>query len=378
MCRRVSFHLIACIGMAAVGGLVGCGDDSGSAPSRIALPCDDLSTQYVGDELCLQEPDPADGFQLHFGPEAYDEASVEPFLIYPGEENTECIYVTSPNDVDVFANEFRGRMRPGSHHMITYTMNAEPDEEILEPSRCGFGLDSQFLLGSQEPTIDISANEQAPEHQGYALPIKGRQPLRIELHYINTTSEPILREAWVNVGTTDPNTVTTEMGPLFWIAQVGMTIPARAEGYLVQGSCSPTQDMPVPMEIMQITGHFHASTNRMSAWLRPQERPSRCTDAFADGCTLLYEGYDYNDPGWTVFDSVTQNPQADRGQLVPGGDYSGNLHLEPGDRIDFECEVDNPWDFDMGFGNSVYEAEMCNVFGTYAPNLGGPWNCIIL
>jgi hypothetical protein len=379
MCRRSLFQLIACIG--ALGVVGGCGDGSGSgAPSSLAEPCD-IDSGHPGDELCIRPPAPEEGFQIHFGPRDYDPATVEPFLIYPGEENVECIFLNTPNDVDIWASEFRGRMRPGTHHMITYTVN-EDVENADEPSPCRLGavINSQFLLGSQEPTIDISAHDSAPEHQGYALPIRARQQLRVELHYINTTSEPILREAWINVGITDPDQVEKEMGPLFWIAQVTSSIPERTEGHLWRGSAQVPQDAPPDLEIMQITGHFHANTQRMSAWLADTSRPAPCTKGDEEGCTLVYEGYDYNDPGWTIFDSVTQNPEADPDQWVAGGDYNGNLDLVPGQRIDWECEIDNPHDFDMGFGNEVETAEMCNVFGTYAPSThfgGGPWNVIV-
>jgi hypothetical protein len=359
----------------AMGLLLGCGsEDYPQARTDLTDPCE-IDSGYPGDDLCIMAPTER-GFQIHFGPKSYDAASVEPFLIYPGEENVECIFVNAPIDEDSWANQFHGRMRPGTHHMITYTLPEDVEDTDL-PARCGFGLNSRFLLGSQEPTIDISAAVAAPEHRGYAMRMRAREQLRVELHYINTTSEPILREAWINVGLVEESQVTKAMGPLFWIARVTDSIPALTTGYLWQARCQVPQDAPADLEIMHITGHFHANTHRMSAWLADTTRPDRCTADDALGCTLLYEGYDYNDPGWTIFDSITQNPTPDADRQIAGGDYSGNLRLRPGQRIDYECEIDNPHDFDMSFGNEVETAEMCNVFGTYSPSFeDGPWMCV--
>jgi hypothetical protein len=375
----MSWSSARCVGIVvAAVALAACGEGGpGGQATGLTDPCD-LDTGYPGDDLCIRPPPPGEGMQLHFGPEAYDEASVEPFLIYPGEESTECVLVNTPNDAEAWVSSFHGRMRPGTHHMITYTMADElPNTD--EPGPCSFGFQSsQFLLGSQELEVDIATSAAAPEHEGYAMRIAPRQQARIELHYINTTEAPILRESWINLGFMDADRVTKQTSPLFWIAKVGMEIPARTDGHLVHGTCAVPSDGPDDLEIMVMTGHFHANTVRMSAWLTDDSRHDPCTDGSTDGCTLLYEGYDYVDPGNVRFNSATTNPSPDRSQNVPGGDYSGRLLLEPGQRVDWECEVDNPHDFPMGFANEVDTAEMCNIFGNYAPSMDdSPWRCIV-
>jgi hypothetical protein len=353
------------------------GSEVDAGASSLTEPCN-IDSGFAGDELCVRRPRAELGFQLHFGPEAYDPASVEPFLMYPGDENVECIFVNTPNEEEVWVNAFHARMRPGTHHMITYVMEDDvPNTDV--PGPCGFGFTrSQFLIGSQQPRIDITGEDGAPEHQGYAMRIGPRQQARIELHYINTTTEPVLREAWINMGTIDAADVTKQTSPLFWIAQIGMEIPPRTYGYLVQGSCAVPADAPSDLEILGMTGHFHSNTVRMSAWLTETSRAEPCTAGAVDGCTLLYEGYDYVDPGFTRFSSIAVNPAPDPDQGTPGAEYQGNLYLEPGQRVDWECEVDNDWDDALRFANEVDTAEMCNVFGNYAPSMNNrPWACII-
>lgn len=369
----------------AIGLVAGCGDEGASGPTTgghadVLQSCNPHSG-YPGDDLCLKPPDPDVGFQLHFGPQAYDAASIEPYIIAPGEENVQCVYMKTPNDRDIFVDEFHGRIRPGSHHMITYLLDQQVADQPI-PSNCSFveNVSSTFLLGSQEPEVDIVAEDQAPEHQGYALKIPANSQVRIELHYINTTLEPILREAWINVRYVPDEDVTKEMGPLFWIAQLSKVIDPRSVD-LMQGTCMVPMQAPDDLELVQITGHFHAHTRRMTAWLTDAFRPTRCTkgtmpgEEDLDGCTRLYEGYQYTDPGWITFDSETDNRPPDPDQRVPGGDYDGNLPLHPGQRIDWECEIHNDLDTEIRFANEAQTAEMCNIFGTYAPNMGGPWSC---
>jgi hypothetical protein len=74
-----------------------------------------------------------------------------------------------------------------------------------------------------------------------------------------------------------------------------------------------------------------------------------------------------------AFDSVTKNPAPNADAKVPGG-YSGDVDLKAGDMIDWECEIVNDTDKPLRFGNEVYAAEMCNMFGIYTPGTGKPWS----
>jgi hypothetical protein len=64
----------------------------------------------------------------------------------------------------------------------------------------------------------------------------------------------------------------------------------------------------------------------------------------------------------------TSNPA-----LGTKGAYSGVVQFKAGDMIDWECEVFNDGQKPLRFGNEVYGAEMCNMFGFYTPGNGEPW-----
>src|SRR5882672_2350240 len=92
-----------------------------AAPSgEGAKPCT-ISTGYAGDGNCILAPDPALGFQFHYGPSNYtDPNEVQKYTLDPGKEVTDCVFFQTPNAADVFFNEYHSRMRPGSHHMLLY------------------------------------------------------------------------------------------------------------------------------------------------------------------------------------------------------------------------------------------------------------------
>ena len=229
------------------------GTDTGPGSAPGAMPCD-IHTGYDGDEYCILPPDPSIGFQLHYGPKRYDDPEeVKKYLLMPGEETTDCVYMKTPNDVEIFHSEYHGRMRPGSHHLIVYTKSSEAPDST-EPQSCTTGVDTAMILG-YKPKIDIDRNQNpAPENDGMAQKLGPRAQAVVQLHYINTTSQPILREAWANVVYRDPTTVKIFADPIFFIAGLGANIPPGATK-VTKGQAVASQDV----RLVAATGHYHGT-----------------------------------------------------------------------------------------------------------------------
>jgi hypothetical protein len=179
----------------------------------------------------------------------------------------------------------------------------------------------------------------------------------IQLHYINTGTEPVLREAWVNVVYTDPADVKTLMEPIFFLAGVAMNIAPNTEK-IIKGTGYASKDL----RVIGATGHFHAHTVRFSAW-----------HVTGGQRNLIVEDYDWHEPSNFQFDSVHMNPAPDPVKKTAGG-WSGILNVKQGERIEWECHVINDSNVTLTFSNEVYTGEMCNLFGFYAPSMGGPWS----
>jgi len=337
-----------------IGGAGGSGQ-AGSGGVGAAAPCG-VSTGYEGDELCIKPPDPSSGFQLHYGPASYDAAAVAPFLLAPGQEKTDCFWLVSPNNAEVFLSEYHATMRPGSHHMIVSAENGTHPNGL---SACETGFASRLLVGSSTAKKDFpDPGVVVPENAGLALKLGAQTTISFQMHYINTTNRPILREAWVNFVYKDPATVTTLVDPLFLVAGTLTSIAPRTN-HVTRGTCAA----PADLRIVEVHGHYHAHTVRLSAWrVAGTQR------------TLVYESYDWHEPASLQFDSGHNNPPPNPQGLVPGG-YNGLLELKRGDRIEWECDVHNDSDATLRFTNQVYTGEMCILSGNYAPSFGGTWNC---
>jgi len=321
------------------------------------MPCN-IHSGYEGDDFCILPPDPSVGFQLHYGPKNYDDPEeVKKYVLMPGQETTDCVFMKTPNDVEIFHSEYHGRMRPGSHHMLVFTRSSEMPDSV-EPERCNQGLDTAMILGAQTPTIDIDRSKHsAPENEGLAQKLAPRAQAVFQLHYLNATSKPMLREAWTNVIYRDPSTVKILSDPIFFLGGLAANIPPATTKVTKAQAVAPQA-----VRLVAATGHYHAHTVRFSAFA-----------VIGGERKQILEDYDWHDPKMFTFDTLDVNPLWNPTDKKAGA-ASGMLNLEPGDRIEWECEVVNDGNVPLTFGDAVYTGEMCNMFGYYAPTTGRPWS----
>jgi hypothetical protein len=202
----------------------------------------------------------------------------------------------------------------------------------------------------------------APEDRPLARPFFARTRLAFEMHYVNSTEEPILREAWVNLMNNedaDPSERVI-LGAPFIIG--AMNVPAMSRETLTYQTTVPgfdhDQDPATPsvsqeMRLVSLFGHRHAHTERFSIWLHRDGGPRE----------LVYEDYDWSEAREFFYNTVIENPLPDSATGTAGA-TSGLLLLQTGDTLEWECEVNNDTNEPLIFGNGVYVAEMCNVFGT--------------
>jgi hypothetical protein len=146
-----------------------------------------------------------------------------------------------------------------------------------------------------------------------------------------------------------------------------MAIPPQAEE-TIQGSCT-VPDSAGEIRVVDLFGHVHAHGVRVSAWTASSAPPN-------DSRTLIYESFNWAELDLVRYDSVTQNPAPDPA-IAQGGGYSGNVILQPGDRLDYECEIHNTSDITLHYAARTYRAEMCSMFGTFLATDGrSEWRCV--
>jgi hypothetical protein len=353
--------------------LAACSSDDGTSDPTTpdnewglaAAPCN-IESGYAGDEACIMPPPKDMGMQFHYGPRDYTKAEMDKWLIRPGEEVTDCILIDTPNETDIYFAEYHARMRPGSHHMLLYVIDGADLPDSDEPQlNCREGLNQRNLFGAQEPYTDVKRPSDAQENDGLAVQLKAKQQGIMQLHFYNTTKDQVmLKEAWANLIYADPATVTQLGDPIFFIGGVGANVQLN-QTEIFKGRADVPSTATPDFRLVIGTGHFHAHTSRFTAW------------TVIDGVReLLMEDYDFKDPALIRFDSTTKNTMPEPDSVRAGG-RNGPVYLKPGDAIEWECEVtNNDKPAGLQFGNQVYDAEMCNMFGMYAPTIGGAWSAL--
>jgi hypothetical protein len=313
---------------------------------------------------------------FHYGPNDTDDPeNVAHVTLPPGGEDENCTYAFSRNDTDKFVKSYRGRMRPNSHHMILRTDDTATFEATDTPQPCDFTqfVDGRWLVGSQDPQIDIAvgggvlgtaAGDTVPEpgdpdyHLGQR--IVAHTPVQIDLHYTNPTDETLLREAWVWFDYVEEKDVD-DLVDMITFFQGEIDIPPNGSFTTQRGQCVAPTDRYVGL----LTGHAHGTLSRFSVW------HNTGTDE-----NLVYETYDWADPGNLYYRDGLQNPEPNPTSFAHGGS-SGYHFVKAGESISVECEYKNPTSSAIGLGETTKD-EMCNVFGMYYPTDGNVWNCVCL
>jgi hypothetical protein len=325
---------------------------------------------YPGDELAMCTPDPTKGMLLHYGPKNYDDpAEVAKYMLPAGGEDENCIIAHTPNTSDVFVRNYHGRMRPNSHHLIVTTLaNDRPDSNGPVPCAIGEQVGTRWLLGSQDPQIDLAVHgstlippEPGDPDYGLGQQIKANTTIRFDMHYINSTSQPLLKEGWVYLEYVDQSEIINLVDMITFF-QGAISVPPYGNSETAKGAC------PVPSKryVGLVTGHFHQNGTRFSVW----KRDTMGID------TLIYETYDWEDPGNLWYRDKTPNQPPDPTTLRHGG-WSGFLEVQPGESIVYQCAFSNPTDQTITLGELGAD-QMCNVFGMYYPSNGNVWGCVCL
>ncbi len=334
---------------------VGGNADAGTAgPKPMTIPsargmCPDLNSGFPGDEACLAPPDPDKGFQIHIGPDDYnDPAQIDVFKMEPGEESSECYMKKLPITEERLYLVYELSGRPGTHHIIN-TLRADDIPN-------GFGACVSFMPGGNNLGSIGGASKAhmppmpiAPENENLGIPLQANMQVQHDMHYFNLTEETILREFWMNVYYVDPEQVEERpariggLGGFGWRGANAIQ-PGTHEVYKYE--CAIDTDG----RIIQLLGHTHAHGIRETAHIRR-----------ANGERLkVFEQYDYLEPQIFMYDSLTQNP--DFSSSAPGA-HTGILPVSAGDVLEWECEIKNDSQTALTYTNEVQTGEMCNIWG---------------
>jgi len=326
-----------------------------AAPTLEPEACSQASG-FPGDDLCIPPPAPGVGIQLHVGPTSYDDMdALAPYVIAPGDENVKCFMAKVP-EAGFYYIKQENRMRAGSHHMI---INLVTDNGQAEgpTSQCEFGSIAGMIPGSQTPSRDYPGEDLAPEDEGLARYLPENTMASFQLHYVNTGTEPNLREAWVNLYRKDESEVTQRLQTVFMVGDIAINIPPQTR---TTTTLLFQPNLPSETRVFALNAHSHAHSESFTVWrLRGDQKE------------MIYQSFNWAEPKNVIYNSVVQNGTPDPVAKTDGA-ISGLLTLQPGDQLQWACDVNNTLDTAIHFDNQAHTAEMCLLAGSYVsddPNL---------
>jgi Copper type II ascorbate-dependent monooxygenase, C-terminal domain len=253
--------------------------------------------------------------------------------VEPGGEETQCAQIRLKNTEPLSVVRLHNRLTSGSHHFILTALN-DPNAPEQAPTRCqGFGgaVTGAPLVITQKHDDIV----ELPEGVGYRL--KAGQVMHLEMHYINTTDEPLDISATADMFAAEPGAQLQEAAVLL-VGTADFVIPPNARLETEPKFLA----LPAGMEgtkFYAITGHTHRFGTEVNVSL-----------ASASMAPLM-ELYAPQNFDWEAPDTKQLEPHL----TVPTG---GGFFLN--------CAWDNTSDIEASWGESAND-EMCFFWGYYYP-----------
>jgi len=154
----------------------------------------------------------------------------KPFTVMPGQEIFKCYHAQIPQDTELPVAEFESLMTVGSHHFIFYRADGDtnPVDTITDGS-CPGGFSNNWVYSSGQPRYGFK------NPPGVAIVLNAKQRVAFDMHYLNTTANPISAQVILNM------TIATgqfqRAAPLISF-NTGIAIPPNGK-QTVTGDCTP-------------------------------------------------------------------------------------------------------------------------------------------
>lgn len=256
------------------------------------------------------------------------------FTLAPGGEALKCYFTSLPSNQAVSITRIDSAMGKGGHHALLFLSSIpnQPDGTLRDCDiQLGGGVTPNavpipFLLTQHESDSFVMPS-------GVAMDLEARQPLMIEMHYLNTTTAPIDASVTITATLTDEK---LERAGLFASYNKKIAVPPHGT-QTVDGHCVP----PAGARFFRMTTHAHRlmTSAGVDRWKNGQVGEE------------LVHSEDWENP--TVRDFAAPY-----------------LTFAPGEELYYTCSYRNPGDAVVYEGQSVVTSEMCMAVGYYFPSAG--------
>lgn len=267
------------------------------------------------------------------------EVTSKPLTLQPNEERTVCFYFHTPNDEPIEVRKWVSDMTPGSHHMIYFNnLGSQPADGTIDDCDASNAIPLP-MYASQIPHEELVFPLDDGAGQPLAQEVSAGTAGFLQMHYLNTTAEPLTVSVTIQAFAHPDNTKVTHTD-LFATYNNDIVIPPMATNLTVSATCDA------------VTGRFWS----MSTHSHKQATKT----AVIDATTMVFDSEDWEHPGMKRFDAPTFFEFASR-------------------EVTWECTYTNLGDNKdrtIRAGQSARTDEMCMATGYYFPATG-PKGCFI-
>lgn len=256
---------------------------------------------------------------------------IGPVTLAPGEERVVCIDKKIPANRPVDVVKIASELTKGGHHLVFYKSSATVENTTAFPCQSfrDILIGTVPLFIAQKPVSELNF----PPGVAYTMP--PNQMVRVELHFLNSSSAPLPITGVVRLSEAKAGTITEHANLMFY-GNVGIFLPPNAPS-----TVGPTfRAVPAGRKVFGITGHQHHLGTGFTIEL--------AQDALTPG-TPIYKNLDWADPPLTIF-----NPP-----LAPAA----------GQGFRYICNYNNTTPNIVTFGEGVNQ-EMCFLWAYYYPDQG--------
>jgi hypothetical protein len=274
--------------------------------------------------------------------------TIGPIPLAPGEERTVCTTVRLTNSVDLDVVAMTATLQPGSHHLILYRSTASVEDPTLTPCTT---FDT-VTRGDVPLLIVGTLQNQLTLPSGAAYRIPAGQMVKIEAHYINASTSPIMGQGTITMspaadGATRQTADLMLCGSMRQLTQQGIP-PGQRDVALDPGFYAGGPDVDfTKLHVFGFTSHEHHLGKDVTI--------GKSTSARGPSATF-FTSHDWNNTPLEVLDTDL-------------------ITFDAGEGLRWQCSYDSldAVPAPTGptyFGPSALKNEMCFIAVYYYPSVG--------
>jgi hypothetical protein len=247
------------------------------------------------------------------------EQSMDAIEVPPGGELYKCQDFANPFGKDIAITDSKSVMSAGSHHFAAFRIKDLTTAAIMDCPNGGLEA-HEFVHASQTLTQETTY----PKDVGRFL--HATDGLRLQVHYLNTTSDPLSVKATLSMNYVDADSIKYKAGGVF-LNNLGLTVPP--------GKSTQTKSWALTSDIKLLVAVSHMHRHALDF------------TSSADDGRMLYESQDWDGPTPATFDPP--------------------MEIATGTTITWSCTFQNDTGMNLTFGESASANEMCIFNGVYYP-----------